>query len=279
MAPDLSLIRGKLPSQIDEDGGNPAEKRGEKEKIMPEFSMNEMLKAGVHFGHQTSKWNPKMKPYIFCNRDGIHIIDIRQTATKLKKALAFISSLANQGEKVLFVATKKQAKDSVKKAAISCGMPYVTERWLGGIFTNFNIIKKQIKKLADYEVKEKSEEYNSYTKKEKLEFQKEKDRLERNVGGLRNVNKLPGCIFVIDIVCNKLAISEANCLNVPIVALVDTNGDPSQVNYPIPSNDDAIKVIEMMAKAVAEVIKTDYKKPTEAVEKAIGRKNVKILKN
>jgi len=236
---------------------------------MPEISMNDMLKAGVHFGHQTSKWNPKMKSYIFSDRDGIHVIDIRQTTVRLKKALDYIASLANKGEKILFVATKKQAKDPVKKAALACGMPYVTERWLGGTFTNFSIIKKQIQKLVDYEEKEGSEEYESYTKKEKLEFKKEKDRLEKNVGGLRNLSKLPGCVFVIDIVCNKLAVQEAHCVNVPIVALVDTNGDPNQIDYPIPSNDDAIKVIEMMSNVVAETVKKGYKKPTEAAEKTV----------
>lgn len=240
---------------------------------MPEISMNDMLKAGVHFGHQTSKWNPKMKPYIFCNRDGIHVIDIRQTTTRLKEALDYISSLANKGEKILFVGTKKQAKDLVKKAALACEMPYVTERWLGGTFTNFSIIKKQIQKLTDYEENEGSEEYESYTKKEKLEFKKEKERLERNVGGLRNLNKLPGCVFVIDIVCNQLAVQEARNVNVPVVALVDTNGDPNQVDYPIPSNDDAIKVIEMMSNIVAKTVKANYKKPTEAAEKAIGRRS------
>jgi len=216
-----------------------------------------------------------MKPYIFGSRSGIHIIDIRQTTVKLKEALEFISKVVSRGEKVLFVATKRQAKEPVKKAAISCGMPYITERWLGGTFTNFSIIKKQIKKLIDYEAQEKSEEFNSYTKKEKLEFKKEKDRLERNVGGLRTLNKLPGCVFVIDIVSNKLAVSEARSERVPVVALVDTNGDPYQVNYPIPANDDAIKVITLMAETVAAVIKSDYRQPTEAVEKAVGYRTVK----
>jgi len=240
---------------------------------MPEILMNDMLKAGVHFGHQTSKWNPKMKSYIFSNRDGIHVIDIRQTTTKLKEALGFISSVANKGEKVLFVGTKKQAKDPVKKAALACGMPYITERWLGGTFTNFGIIKKQIKKLADYKENEGSEEYESYTKKEKLEFKKEKERLENNIGGLRNMSKLPGCVFVIDMVCNQLAVQEAHNVNVPVVSLVDTNGDPGQIDYPIPANDDAIKVIEMMANVVAKTVKENYKKPTEAAEKAVGHRS------
>ena len=233
---------------------------------MKEVTMSDLLKVGAHFGHQTARWNPKMKSYIFGDRDGIHIIDVRQTVTKLQAAQAFITKIAKESGRVVFIGTKKQAKDLTKKAAEECGMPYVTERWLGGTFTNFGVIKRQIKKLAEYEEKEKSDEFTQYTKKEQIEFRKEKERLERNIGGLKKLEKLPECIFVIDIVSNKLAVKEARSVGVPIVALVDTNGNPNLVDYPIPTNDDAIKVIEMMTKAVAETIKKNYvekKKPAE----------------
>jgi small subunit ribosomal protein S2 len=227
---------------------------------MKKISINDMLKAGVHFGHQTSRWNPRIKPYIFGSRDRVHIIDIRKTKEKLEEALAFVSGVVKKGGKVLLVGTKKQAKEIVRKAAESCSMPYVVERWLGGTLTNFNVIKKQIDKLADLEEKEKSEEFDKYTKKEKIVFRQETDRLRRNVGGLRGLDKLPECIFVIDVVDNSLVVKEARSVGVPIVALVDTNADPEKVDYPIPSNDDAIKAIEMMSEAVAETIKENYKK-------------------
>lgn len=236
---------------------------------MKEISMSDLLKVGAHFGHQTARWNPKMKSYIFGDRDGIHIIDVRQTVAKLEKALEYIAKVTKDGGKVLFVGTKKQAKDLTKKAAEDCKMPYVTERWLGGTFTNFGIIKKQIKKLVEYEEKEKSDEFTRYTKKEQIEFRKEQKRLTRNVGGLRKLDKLPECVFITDIVSDKLAVKEARSVNVPIVALVDTNGDPNLVSYPIPTNDDAIKVIEMMTKAVSETVKKNYYEKAKPEEQQI----------
>lgn len=221
---------------------------------MKEISINDLLKAGAHFGHQTAKWNPKMKPYIYSSKKNLHIIDIRKTGERLKQALDFISETVKKGGKILFVGTKKQAKEPVKKAAESCKMPYVVERWLGGTLTNFKIIKKQIDKLIELENKEKSEEFDKYTKKEKMVFRKEMERLKRNVGGLRGLEKIPECIFIIDLMDNKLVVKEAKSVNVPIVALVDTNGDPELVEYPIPSNDDAIKVIQLMVNAVAETV-------------------------
>ncbi|MBU1178313.1 30S ribosomal protein S2 [Patescibacteria group bacterium] len=236
---------------------------------MKEVSMSDLLKVGAHFGHQTARWNPKMKSYIFGDRDGIHIIDVRQTVSRLKEALEYIAKITKDGSKVLFVGTKKQAKDLTKKAAEECTMPYVTERWLGGTFTNFGVIKKQIKKLVDYEEKEKSDEFSHYTKKEQIEFHKEQERLARNVGGLRKLDKLPECVFITDIVSDKLAVKEARSAGVPIVALVDTNGDPSLVNYPIPTNDDAIKVIEMMTKTVSETVKANYYEKAKPAEQQI----------
>ncbi|NQV13447.1 MAG: 30S ribosomal protein S2 [Parcubacteria group bacterium] len=238
---------------------------------MKEISMSDLLKVGAHFGHQTARWNPKMKSYVFGDRDGIHIIDVRQTVTKLKKALEYVAKVTKDSGKVLFVGTKKQAKDLTKKAAEDCAMPYVTERWLGGTFTNFGIIKKQIRKLVEYEEKEKSDEFTQYTKKEQIEFRKEQKRLTRNVGGLRKLDKLPECVFIIDIVSDKLAVKEARSSNIPIVALVDTNGDPNLVNYPIPTNDDAIKVIEMMTKVVSETIKKNYAEKTKPEDQQITK--------
>lgn len=225
---------------------------------MPEVTMDALLKVGAHFGHQTARWNPRMKLYIFGSRDGIHIIDVRKTVTKLKEALEFIAKVTKDSGKVLFVGTKKQAKDLTKKAAEDCAMPFVTERWLGGTFTNFGVIKKQIKKLADYEEKEKSDEFTQYTKKEQIEFRKEKKRLVRNVGGIRKLDKLPECVFITDIVNDKLAVKEARSAGIPIVALVDTNGNPDLIDYPIPTNDDAIKAIELMTKTVSETAKKNY---------------------
>ncbi len=236
---------------------------------MKEISMSDLLKVGSSFGNLTARWNPKMKSYIFGDRDGIHIIDVRQTVAKLEKALEYIAKVTKDGGKVLFVGTKKQAKDLTKKAAEDCKMPYVTERWLGGTFTNFGIIKKQIKKLVEYEEKEKSDEFTRYTKKEQIEFRKEQKRLTRNVGGLRKLDKLPECVFITDIVSDKLAVKEARSVNVPIVALVDTNGDPNLVSYPIPTNDDAIKVIEMMTKAVSETVKKNYYEKAKPEEQQI----------
>ncbi|MFH2104746.1 MAG: 30S ribosomal protein S2 [Parcubacteria group bacterium] len=238
---------------------------------MKEITMSDLLKVGAHFGHQTARWNPKMKSYIFSDRDGIHIIDVRQTVTKLKKALEYVTKVTKDGGKVLFVGTKKQAKDLTKQAAEDCAMPYVTERWLGGTFTNFGIIKKQIKKLVEYEEKEKSDEFTQYTKKEQIEFRKEKERLMHNVGGLRKLDKLPECVFITDIVGDKLAVKEARSAGIPIVALVDTNGDPNLVDYIIPTNDDAIKVIEMMTKTLAETVKANYHEKAKPEERQITK--------
>lgn len=226
---------------------------------MKNITLQEMLKAGVHFGHQTSRWHPKMEPYIFCQREGIHIIDLQKTQEKLKEALEFIKKLASSGKKILFVGTKKQAKEIVKKAAESCQMPYIIERWLGGTFTNFKTIHKQIVKLRDLEKKQKLGEFNKYTKKEQLLISEEIARLERFLGGIKELDELPGAVFVVDAVRDALPVKEARRVNIPVVALVDTNANPELIDWPIPSNDDAIKVIELMVNTVAEVIKENYK--------------------
>ena len=222
---------------------------------MKEITTQQMLEAGVHFGHRTSHWHPHMKPYIFCVREGVHIINLEKTKEKLDEALKFITEVTSKGGKTLFIGTKRQAKNLVKKAAESCDMSYVIERWLGGTFTNFETIHKLIKKLKDLETKEKAGEFKKYTKKEQILKHKEIEKLNREIGGIKKLDKLPEVIFIIDIIKDHLALKEAKKMGMPVIALCDTNTDPELVDWPIPSNDDAIKVIEMMSNAVAETIK------------------------
>lgn len=226
---------------------------------MKEISINDMLKAGVHFGHQTSRWNPKMASFIFGSKEGVHIIDLQKTQKQLEKALKFVSGLASEGKKIVFVGTRRQAKKIVKEAAKSCKMPYIVERWPGGAFTNFNAIKKQIEKLIDLKEKEESGDLEKYTKKEQLLFKDEIERLEKLFGGLVDLKELPGAIFVVSSVHDYTPIKEAKKMGIPVVSLVDTNSDPDKIDYPIPSNDDAIKSVELMCNAVADTIKASYK--------------------
>jgi len=218
------------------------------------IDMMEMLKAGVHFGHKKSKWNPKMKPYVYAVRDNIHIINLQATVEKLQEALKFIKDIVRKGGIILFVGTRRQAKAPVKSAAEKCGMPYVTERWIGGAFTNFKVVLERIKKLKKMEEERDSEEFKNFTKKEQLEFSRNLKRIEKKLGGIRNLKKLPEAVFVIDINKDILAVKESRKLGIPIIALADTNTDPTIVDYPIPSNDDAIQAIKMMADAVAEAV-------------------------
>ncbi|MFH1508824.1 MAG: 30S ribosomal protein S2 [bacterium] len=221
----------------------------------------EMLKAGVHFGHRTSKWNPKMEPFIFTNRQGVHIIDLDKTEEYLNRALEFVAQIAAKGGTVLFVASKRQAKDLVKKAAEDCNMPYVTERWLGGTFTNFLTISKRTRKLRDLEAAERTGELKKYTKKEQLVKKEEIKKLNHFMGGIKNMTSLPDAVFLIDVIKEKVAVSEIKKAKVPLIALIDTNADPAIAEYPIPSNDDAIKVIELMVNAVRDAVKDNFKTP------------------
>lgn len=234
-------------------------KAEEKGKNMQEVTIEQMLAAGVHFGHQKARWNPRMAPFIFGQKEGVHIIDLQKTEEKLAEALKFVGEVAASGKKILFVGTKRQAKEPTKKAAESCGMPYVVERWLGGTFTNFGTVKKQIKKLKDLKEKEKSGELSKYTKKEQLLFKEEIQRLEKLFGGISNLDDFPSAIFIIDITHDSIPVSEARKVSIPIVALVDTNADPEKVDYPIPANDDAIKSIELMCNIIVEKIKESKK--------------------
>jgi small subunit ribosomal protein S2 len=223
---------------------------------MPEIpSMLEMLQAGVHFGHKASKWHPKMKPYIFGERSDVHIINLEKTAKKLKEALDFVKKTTAAGGAVLFVGSKDQAKEIVKRHAADCGMPYVTTRWLGGTFTNFKTIKSVIDRFIDLKNKMATGGLAKYTKKEQINFQKEVVKLEELVGGMETLKKLPEAIFVVDVKAEKTAVAEARKKKVAVVALCDTNINPENIDYAIPSNDDAVKAIEMMVGLVAAAIK------------------------
>lgn len=217
-------------------------------------TIQDLLKAGAHFGHAKTKWHPKMKPFIFAQKENIHIIDLRKTLEKLNEALDFIAKTAKDGGIILFISTKRQAKDIVKKAAESCGMPYVVDRWLGGTFTNFNTLHKQILKLRDLEKKEKEGALSKYTKYEQHQFRLEILRMNKLFGGIKTLDKLPEAIFVIDITIDDLPVKEAGKKGVKIVSLTDTNANPELVDFAIPSNDDAVKVIGFMVNAVAQTI-------------------------
>lgn len=218
-------------------------------------TIKEMLEAGVHFGHQSSSWNPKVNSFIFGKKNRVHIIDLEQTQRKLKEATEFVVPLAKQKKQILFVGTKPQARGIVKKAAQDCKMPYITERWLGGTFTNFKTISKQISYLKKLEAEEKAGDFKKYTKKEISVLKNKMDRLNKFFGGLRDLEKIPAAIFIVDIVKEKNAVKEARQKNVPVVAFLDTNTNPDLIDYPIPANDDALKSLKLIVEAVAEAIK------------------------
>lgn len=221
---------------------------------MRNITLMEMLKAGVHFGHKKSLWNPKMAPYIFTTRNGIHILDLEKTHGKLAEAMAFARETAAKGGTVLFVGTKRQAKEEVKKAAESCGMPYVVTRWLGGTFTNFRTIQKTIKKMDRLQKMMETGEILKYTKKEQLMIKREVEKMGTFFSGIKDMNKLPDAIFVLDTKYDEIPVEEARQSKVKVIGIVDTNADPTNVNYVIPSNDDAVKVITFMAQAMAEAV-------------------------
>lgn len=218
-------------------------------------TLEELFQAGVHFGHVSSRWNPKMKPFIFTTQNKIHVINLEKTLESLTRALDFIKTLAAGGGTVLFVGTKRQAKDEVKKAAISCGMPYVTIRWLGGTFTNFKTIQKTIKKLERLQKLKDAEDFEKkYTKKERLLLEREIEKLANLFAGIKNMKKLPEAVFVFDINHDEIAVKEAKGSGIKVIGLVDTNSNPDLVDYPIPANDDAIKAITLMAGLAAQAV-------------------------
>ncbi len=222
--------------------------------VMSVVSMKQLLEAGVHFGHQTRRWNPKMAPYIFTERNGIYIIDLQKTVKKVEDAYDFIRSVVSEGKHVLFVGTKKQAQETVKEEATRCGMYYVHERWLGGMLTNYNTIQKRIERLKALEAMEEDGTFEVLTKKEVAKLKGEAEKLERFLGGIKNMPGLPGALFVIDPRKEHIAIAEARRLNIPIVAIVDTNCDPDEVDYVIPGNDDAIRAVKLLTSKMAEAV-------------------------
>jgi small subunit ribosomal protein S2 len=217
-------------------------------------TMKDLLECGVHFGHQTRRWNPKMKPYIFGERKNIYIIDLQKTLRYFRYTYNIVRDMAADGKNILFVGTKKQATLAIKEAALSCGMPYVNHRWLGGMLTNFNTMKKSIRKLEVIEKMEEEGQINLLTKKEALMLSRKKQKLENYLGGIRDMKSMPDMIFIIDTVKEKIAVKEANNLNIPIVAPIDTNCDPDLINFPIPGNDDAIRSVQLFCKEIAEAI-------------------------
>lgn len=216
--------------------------------------MTSMLKAGVHFGHSKTKWHPKMAPYIFGVRNNIHIIDLEKTIEKLNEALAFMTDIVKKDGKILFVGNKKQAVKIVEEAAKKCGMPYVTNRWIGGTFTNFKEIFGRVNHLLDLENRKATSDLKKYTKKEQLDFDKEIEKLNKLFSGIKGMKKMPEAIFVVDAKEEKLAVAEAKKMNIPVVALCDTNFNPNEVEYAIPANDDAVSSIAIMVDAVVAVI-------------------------
>lgn len=221
---------------------------------MSVISMKQLLEAGVHFGHQTRRWNPKMAPYIYMERNGIYIIDLQQTVKKFDEAYEFIKSVVAEGKSVLFVGTKKQAQESVKEEAERCGMYYVNQRWLGGMLTNFKTIQKRVQRLRELERMEEEGAFEVLTKKEVAKLLKERERLERFLGGIKNMDKLPGALFVVDPRKEKIAVAEARKLGIPVVAIVDTNCDPDEVDYVIPGNDDAIRAVKLITSKIADAV-------------------------
>ena len=221
---------------------------------MAVVSMKQLLEAGVHFGHQTRRWNPKMAPYIFTERNGIYIIDLQKTVKKLEEAYMFVRDTAANGGEILFVGTKKQAGDSVKEEAERCGMHYVNARWLGGMLTNFKTIRRRIERLAQLRKMEEDGTFELLPKKEVVKLKLEIEKLEKFIGGIKNMSELPAALFIVDPKKEKIAVSEARKLGIPIVAIVDTNCDPDEVDYVIPGNDDAIRAVKLIAGKLADAV-------------------------
>ncbi|MDB0026653.1 30S ribosomal protein S2 [Polaribacter sp.] len=248
---------------------------------MAKVNIQELLENGVHFGHLTRKWNPNMAPYIYTERNGVHIIDLYKTAAKIEESADALQKIANSGRKILFVATKKQAKDIVAEKAKAVGMPFITERWPGGMLTNFVTIRKAVKKMATIDRMKLDGSFEALSKREKLQINRQREKLEKNLGSISDMTRLPGALFVVDIKKEHIAVAEAMKLNIPIFAMVDTNSDPRLVDYVIPANDDASKSIERVLTHVSDAIaeglssrKADKEKTKEApkTEAAVASK-------
>ena len=221
---------------------------------MAVVAMKQLLEAGVHFGHQTRRWDPRMAEYIFQARNGIHIIDLQKTSKKIDEAYAFVKEQAEEGKDILFVGTKKQAQECVKEAAETCGMYFVNQRWLGGMLTNFGTIQKRIERLNELEKMQEDGTFDVLPKKEVILLKKEMEKLEKNLGGIKDMKKMPGVMFVVDPKKERIAILEARKLNIPVVGLVDTNCNPGDVDYVIPGNDDAIRAVKLITEVIANAV-------------------------
>lgn len=256
--------------------GKDEESRRKTGENMNKIDLTQLIEAGAHFGHLTRRWNPKMKPYIFMEKNGIHIIDLKKTQVAIAEACEEITKIAAEGKKILFVGTKKQAKNIIETEAKRCGQNWVSERWLGGMLTNFSTIRKSIKRLNTIEKQEVDGTFDKITKKERLFLSREKEKLRKVLGGVETLTKLPGAIFVVDIKKEDIAVKEANRLNIPVFAIVDTNCDPDPIDYVIPANDDAVKTIEIITKAIADsVIEGDAKFKEKKAEEAAERERIK----
>jgi small subunit ribosomal protein S2 len=244
---------------------------------MSTVELTHLIEAGAHFGHLTRRWNPKMKPFIFMEKNGIHIIDLKKSLGLLNKAYHEMAELVSQGGSILFVGTKKQAKGVIESEAKRCGMNWVSERWLGGMLTNFSTIRKSVKRLQNIEKQETDGTFDKITKKERLFLSRERDKLKKILEGVESMSKLPGAIFVVDIKKEDIAVKEAKRLNIPVFAIVDTNCDPDDINYIIPANDDAVKTIELIVKHMADAViegqaKFKERKAEEVAERERARK-------
>ena len=221
---------------------------------MAVISMKHLLEAGVHFGHQTRRWNPKMAPYIFTERNGIYIIDLQKTVRKMDEAYMFVRNLAMEGKSILFVGTKKQAQDSIEQEAKRCNMFYVNHRWLGGMLTNFRTIRLRVDRLNEIDKMEETGQFDLLPKKEVIKLEHEREKLENNLGGIRTMKTLPGAVFIVDPKKEHIAVMEARALGIPIVGIVDTNCDPDEIDYVIPGNDDAIRAVKLIAGKLADAV-------------------------
>ncbi len=247
---------------------------------MQKVDITQLIEAGAHFGHLTRRWNPKMKPYIFMEKNGIHIIDLKKTQTYLTDASEKLAQMAAEGKKVLFVGTKKQAKNIIETEARRCGSNWVSERWLGGMLTNFSTIRKSIKRLNNIEKQETDGTFDMITKKERLFLTREKDKLKKILEGVETMNRLPGAMFVVDIKKESIAIKEALRLNIPVFAIVDTNCDPDVIDYVVPANDDAVKTIELVTQVMADaVIEGEAKAKELKAEESAEQERIKKEKD
>ncbi len=241
---------------------------------MSVVAIKELLEAGVHFGHQTNRWNPKMKKYIYGERNGIYIIDLQKTAKKFQMAYEFVKNVAAEGQAILFVGTKRQAQDIITEEAKRCGMFYVTHRWLGGMLTNFQTIRKSIEKLKKLEAARTDGTFERLPKKEVNQLEKEREQLEKNLGGIKEMTTLPGAVYIVDTRMERTAVLEARRLMIPIVAIVDTNCDPDEINYPIPGNDDALRAIKLVTAKVADAVIEGRQRSGQPAEPAADFKQV-----